>query len=284
MPTTGETAAQPVLVEELRQCRLLLPRGEHRQLGHLLHPGCVTVVVAFVAGLFGPAVTGGWSSRLSHGDAAIARRLTVFDASSYSATGLNGPGLAGLAYAAVGPVAPLVLSIGFLLLGAAVAPAAHRSPYPHPPPSPRSRFLATIGTGLGTVAGSRRLLAATCSSFVTYTGVGFFTVALPLIGAARFGSAGHGSMLLMVMPAMALVANAVLSRLDALGSPLLVLILATLVSAVGLLAMSLPWAMLVLAGIVLARGTAPSLPPSSKSAGTSPRRQSVLRSSPPGRV
>jgi|SRR5690625_3019166 len=211
----------------------------------------IAVTVAFLAGLFGPAVTGGWSSRLSHADPWIARRLTVFDASSYSVTGLIAPGLAGLGYAAVGPVAPLVLSIGFLLLGAAVAPAAHHRANPGLPAAPPQRFLAVIGTGFGAVAGSRLLLAATSSSFLTYAGVGFFTVALPLIGAAQFRSAGHGSLLLVVMAAMALIANGVLSRLDALGSPVLVLTIATLVSAVGLLAMGLPWAVLVVAGAVL---------------------------------
>lgn len=212
----------------------------------------VAIVTAFAAGLFGPAVTGGWSSRLSHTDAAITRRLTVFDASSYSATGLIGPGLAGLAYATVGPIAPLVFSMGLLLLGAAMAPAAHRGSAPIPSTSTsRPGFVAAIGTGLGAVAGSRRLLAATCSSFVTYAGVGFFTVALPLIGETQFGSAGYGSMLLMVMAMTALLANALLSHFDALGSPVLVLTLATLVSAAGLLTMSLPWAVLVVAGIAL---------------------------------
>ncbi|MFJ8915718.1 MFS transporter [Amycolatopsis sp. NPDC102389] len=166
------------------------------------------IVVAVAAGLLNPALAGGWTAQLPnvHGTTPLARASTL-DAMTFTAASLAGPGLAGLVAAYAGAPAAVALAI---TLVAAAFPAAWSLPAAEAKPArPIRRHLAD---GFAVLLRNRALLRATATSTVSFAGIGIAVVCYPLLGAQRLGNPGFGALLLTVLAAASLAANAVLAR------------------------------------------------------------------------
>ncbi|UMP04279.1 MFS transporter [Amycolatopsis sp. EV170708-02-1] len=166
------------------------------------------IVVAVAAGLLNPALAGGWTAQLPHVRGAIPlERASTLDAMTFTAASLAGPGLAGLVAAYAGAPAAVALAI---TLVAAAFPAAWSLPATDAKPTrPIRRQLAD---GFAVLFRNRALLRATATSTVSFVGIGIAVVCYPLLGAQRLGNPGFGALLLTVLAAASLVANAVLAR------------------------------------------------------------------------
>lgn len=190
---------------------------------------------AFAAGLFGPAVAGGWSATLTSDDPLSARRLVAFDAASYSAAGLIGPVLVGAIFAVSGRFAPLVTTIALLLVGAGCA-LSIRAPrdaeeIQHVAPT---TVADDLRAGVAAIVRSGALASSTVVSCVTFLGLGILVVLAPRIGEDRLGTPAAGAALLAVVAGAALVANVAVARRSGLDRPLLVLAWSTGLVVVGL--------------------------------------------------
>ncbi|WP_410602300.1 MFS transporter [Amycolatopsis sp. lyj-90] len=166
------------------------------------------IAVAVAAGLLNPALAGGWTAQLPHvrGATPLARASTL-DAMTFTAASLAGPGLAGLVAAYAG--APAAVAVAITLVAVAF-PAAWSLPAVEAKPAkPIRRRLAD---GFAVLFHNRALLRATATSTVSFAGIGIAVVCYPLLGAQRLGNPGFGALLLTVLAAASLVANAVLAR------------------------------------------------------------------------
>ncbi|WP_245899049.1 MFS transporter [Nonomuraea indica] len=211
-------------------------------------PDAALVAVAALAGLLGPALTGGWTSQLPlvvPPDRLA--RANALDAISYNVAGLVGPAaVAAVAAATSGQTAVLVSAA---LLLAAVPPAwtlPPRRPTPAPGNATASDATATDGAasdgaatddttttgaaaggtaaggaalrrelaaGFGAIARNASLRRATATSMVSFCGVAVLVVGTPLLGAELTGEASYGALLLAVTAAAALAANTAAARL-----------------------------------------------------------------------
>ncbi|RSM78325.1 MFS transporter [Amycolatopsis sp. WAC 01375] len=166
------------------------------------------IAVAVAVGLLNPALAGGWTAQLPNvrGMTPLARASTL-DAMTFTAASLAGPGLAGLVAAYAG--APAAVAVAITLVAAAF-PAAWSLPAAEAKPAtPIRRQLAD---GFTVLFRNRALLRATSTSTVSFVGIGVAVVCYPLLGAQRLGNPGFGALLLTVLAAASLVANAVLAR------------------------------------------------------------------------
>lgn len=214
-------------------------------------PLAATVAVAAVAGLFAPAVSAGWSSQLP-GLAPSAKlpRAHTWDAMTFDVAGLTAPALVGALAATAGAPAAVVGSVA--LLGAAL-PAAWRLPERDTAPSgARSRTLPG-----GPVAAARAILRApplaraTAISVICCVAQGALVACTPQLGVRVFGAAGWGVLLLSVLAASALSANALLARRRPSLDPDAVVRVSALVQACGLLLTTSGRPTLVVAGFVV---------------------------------
>jgi hypothetical protein len=200
-------------------------------LGRLPFPA--TLLLALAAGTLAPSVSGGWSSRLPE-------PRYQLDAASYSVGALLGPALAGLAAAAAGARFALLV-VALLLLAA--APAAWRLP-------PARGAPVSLRHGLSAIVRTRPLLRITASSMLAYLGTGMLIVACPLLGQRYLGSPDRGALLLSVIAATSLAANAVLARWPLPLAPDLVFALATVVAGLAYLAIAAGcWPVVALVGV-----------------------------------
>ncbi|TKG69112.1 MFS transporter [Prauserella endophytica] len=168
----------------------------------------LVVAVALGAGLLNPALSGGWTAQLPRlVDTRTLPRANGLDAMTFGGASLAGPALAGVLASAFG--APVALVAAIVLVAAAI-PAALALPSQQP--APRTRLLHDLLAGIRAIGASRSLLRATATSVVSFAGFGMLLVATPLLGEQRFGDAGLGALLLSVLAATALLANAVLAR------------------------------------------------------------------------
>ncbi|WP_339151509.1 MFS transporter [Streptomyces sp. F41] len=228
-------------------------------------PVAVTLLVAAVTGLLGPALSGGWTAQLPRTvPAGRLPRANALDAMTFGVAGLAGPALAGgVAEAAGAPTAVVVSAV----LIAAAAPAAWRlppvsgqAPAPVSGPTAKSRAAPLIGvvaSGVRAIAGSRSLARATLTSVLSCAAQGMMTACLPLLGERAVGGAGFGAALLSCAALSALLANAVLARYPHAVAPDTVLWAAPLLqaAALGLAAAGEPVALVVAVGVVgLAEG------------------------------
>lgn len=166
------------------------------------------IAVAVAAGLLNPALAGGWTAQLPHvrGDIPL-QKASAWDAMTFTAASLAGPGLAGLVAAYAG--APAAVAVAIVLVAAAF-PAAWTLPAAEAKPAkPLRRQLAD---GFSVLFRNRKLLRATATSTVSFVGIGIAVVCYPLLGAHRLGNPGFGALLLTVLAAASLAANAVLAR------------------------------------------------------------------------
>jgi MFS family permease len=136
-------------------------------------------------------------------------RLTVWDAASFNAAGLVGPGLAGLLALSLGARWGAYLVAALLLTA---APFAARLPR-------RTTIAAALGVDprprWHPVWAQRRLIRATLTSALSYFGMGMLWVGAPLLGLSAAHRAGLGSLLLSVLSAAALIFSLGLGRWSA---------------------------------------------------------------------
>jgi MFS family permease len=181
-------------------------------------PAAAAVLVALAAGLFSPAVAGGWTAQLPR--VVTGRELdrgSALDALTYTAASLAGPALAAAVAAGLG-ARPAVLTAA-ALVALAMPAACSLSRYRPEPPSPAEqragRQLALrrqMAEGFAVIVARRLLLRATVTSAVSYAGVGMLLVCCPVLGAQRLGAPARGALLISAMAVASLAANAALAR------------------------------------------------------------------------
>jgi len=195
--------------------------------GHLPIP--LVVVVALAAGLFNPAVAGGWTAQLPRVVTGPGlARASALDSMSYSAASLAGPALAALIAAALGARWAVVSAAA--LVGLAGPAACSLARYrPAPLAVPVQSAYRQVAAGFAAIVTRRRLLRATVASVVSYVGIGMLLVCFPVLGAQRLGGAPRGALLISAMAAAALIANALLARWPPRGEPDTGVLVSTLV-------------------------------------------------------
>lgn len=177
-------------------------------------PLTAAVPVALAAGLFSPAVAGGWTAQLPR--VVTGRELdrgSVLDALTYTAASLAGPALAAAVAATLG-ARPAVLTAAALValaIPAACSLSRYR-PEPRPPAGPRSGLRRQMAEGFAVIVARRPLLRATVTSAVSYAGIGMLLVCCPVLGAERLGAPARGALLISAMAVASLAANAALAR------------------------------------------------------------------------
>ena len=171
--------------------------------------------IALLAGLFNPAVTGGWTAQLPR--VVTGRELdrgSALDALTFSAASLAGPALAAGVAAGIGARAAVLTAAALVAL--AVPSACSLSRY-RPPAAMRAgqRRVALrrqMAAGFAVIVARRPLLRATVTSVVSYAGIGMLLVCCPLLGAQRLGDPARGALLISAIAVASLTANAILAR------------------------------------------------------------------------
>ncbi|WP_369395408.1 MFS transporter [Streptomyces sp. CG1] len=175
-------------------------------------PFAVTVLIAVLTGLLGPALSGGWTGQLPRVvPADRLPRANALDAMTFGMASLAGPVLAGSVTQALGASTAVVVSAA--LIGSA-APAAWILPGrpERVRDARRGSLISDLVAGLRAIAGKPRLARATLTSAVCCVAQGMLTACVPLLGDRVLGGAGRGALLLSCAAVSALVANAVLAR------------------------------------------------------------------------
>ena len=171
--------------------------------------------IALLAGLFNPAVTGGWTAQLPR--VVTGRELdrgSALDALTFSAASLAGPALAAGVAAGIGARAAVLTAAALVVL--AVPSACSLSRYrPFAAAGAGQRRVALrrqMAAGFAVIAARRPLLRATVTSVVSYAGIGMLLVCCPLLGAQRLGDPARGALLISAIAVASLTANAILAR------------------------------------------------------------------------
>src|SRR5690349_12908581 len=167
--------------------------------------------IALLAGLFNPAVTGGWTAQLPR--VVTGRELdrgSALDALTFSAASLAGPALAAGVAAGLGARAAVLTAAALVAL--AVPSACSLSRYRPGAGQRRVALRRQMAAGFAVIAARRPLLRATVTSVVSYAGIGMLLVCCPLLGAQRLGSPARGALLISAIAVASLTANAILAR------------------------------------------------------------------------
>jgi len=226
----------------------------------------LVVVIALTAGLFNPAVAGGWTSQLPRiVTGPELARGSALDAMTFNTASLAGPALAALIAAGFG--ARLAVIVAAALVGLAVPAASSLRRYPpsRAPGQARAthRQLAThrqVAAGFAAIVARRPLLRATLTSVVSYAGIGMLIVCCPVLGAQRLGGATRGALLISAIAVASLAANAILARRGWRGAPDIGVFVSTLTIGVSMAAAALaPGWLTVLAVAVVGAGEGPQL-------------------------
>jgi hypothetical protein len=172
------------------------------------------------------------------------------------AAALAGPGLAGLLASLAG--APVALAA---VVAAVVAALPVAWLLPGRPRPAAVRLTNRLADGFGVVLRTGPLRRATVASTVSCAGVGMVTVCYPLLGAAHLRGPADGALLMTVLAAASLIANAVFARLPLPLSPDAVVRWSTVVLAAScvLAACANGPAMLVAAAVLAGFGERPQL-------------------------
>ncbi len=177
-------------------------------LGHV--PIWATVGIALLTGLFMPAISGGWSSRLKSfiPHKHLAQAGTI-DAMTFNIAGLVGPAIAGIIAIVFGaPWAIAVLVAVFL----AALPAAWTLPRDKTHIAHRTNFTKEFVRGLSTIRENKKLLRAVSVTAVCYMGIGMLWVLFPLLGKEALGKAGYGGILSSLVSLGALAATIIYAK------------------------------------------------------------------------
>jgi MFS family permease len=229
-------------------------------------PVPLVVVIALAAGLFNPAVAGGWTSQLPRIlPGPELSRGSALDAMTFSAASLAGPALAALVAAGFG--ARLAVMVAAALVGLAVPAACSLRRYPPgraPGPAQVTYRRLTahrqVAAGFAAIVARRPLLRATVTSVVSYAGIGMLIVCCPVLGAQRLGGAARGALLISAIAVASLAANVILARRGGRGDPDIRVFVSTLTIGVSMAAAALaPGWLTVLAVAVVGAGEGPQL-------------------------
>ena len=176
-------------------------------------PLAFVVPVALAAGLFSPAVAGGWTSQLPRTVSGPGLpRASAIDALTFSTASLAGPALAAVTSAWLGARAAVGISAGLVAI-AAPAALSLAAPRPDPTTLPATTLPATppayrppgllrqLADGFTAIWNRRALRRATVTSGVSYLGIGMLLVCCPVIGKQRLGGSAHGALLISAMAA-----------------------------------------------------------------------------------
>lgn len=197
-------------------------------------PFAVIILIAVLAGLLGPALSGGWTAQLPRvvlGD--HLPRANALDAMTFSVASLAGPALAGGVAEALGAPTAVVVSV---LLIALALPATWMLPArPGRARSARTTSLISdLAAGMRVIVGRPSLARATLTSVVSCVAQGMLTACIPLLGERVLGGAGRGAALLSCAAISALAANAVLARFPRSVAPDTIIWASALVQAAAL--------------------------------------------------
>ncbi|GAA3503249.1 MFS transporter [Streptomyces prasinosporus] len=197
-------------------------------------PFAVTVLIAVVTGLLGPALSGGWTSQLPrvvHGDRLL--RANAFDSMTFSVASLAGPVLAGGVAETLG--APTAVVVSAMLITLALPTAWMLPARPGRTRSARTTpVISDLAAGMRIILGKPALARATLTSVIACIAQGMLTACVPLLGERVLGGAGRGAMLLSCMAVSALAASAVLARFPRSIAPDTIIWASALVQAVAL--------------------------------------------------
>jgi hypothetical protein len=220
----------------------------------------LVVVIALTAGLFNPAVAGGWTSQLPRiVTGPELARGSALDAMTFSTASLAGPGLAALIAAGFGARAAVIVAAA--LVGLAVPAACSLRRYlPSRAPGPTKATRRQVAAGFAAIVARRPLLRATVTSVVSYAGIGMLIVCCPVLGAQRLGGATRGALLISAIAVASLAANAILARRGWRRAPDTGVFVSTLIIGVSMAAVALvPGWLTVLAVAVAGAGEGPQL-------------------------
>lgn len=173
-------------------------------LGHATTP--VLAGVALAGGLFRPALSGGWSSRIP--DVIPARalpRASALDGLTFDVAALAAPVLVGGLAMALSPAYAVAGAVIAILLA---VPAAHVTGGAGPGTRAPRRARQHVLTGLRTIAQIGPLRRATVTSVVSYVGVGLLFTSAPLLAQRVLGNVEYGPWLLALIALAALAGNA----------------------------------------------------------------------------
>ncbi|MEU2165472.1 MFS transporter [Streptomyces sp. NPDC019208] len=223
-------------------------------------PFTVTVLIAVVTGLLGPALSGGWTSQLPevvHGDRLL--RANTFDSMTFSVASLAGPALAGGTAETLGAPTAVVVSATLITLALPAAwmlptrPGGARDAQTTP-------LISDLAAGMRIIVGKPALARATLTSVIACIAQGMLTACVPLLGEHALGGAGRGAMLLSCTAVSALVATAVLARFPRSAAPDTIIWAGALVQAVALaLATWSQPVVLIVAAAIVGIGEGPQL-------------------------
>jgi MFS family permease len=218
--------------------------------------------IALLAGLFNPAVTGGWTAQLPR--VVTGRELdrgSALDALTFSAASLAGPALAAAVAAGIGARAAVLTAAALVVLAVPAACSLSRYRPPAADAGPRRVALRRqMAAGFAVIAARRPLLRATVTSVVSYAGIGMLLVCCPLLGAQRLGGAARGALLISAIAVASLTATAILARYPRRRQPDTWVFASTLVIGVSMAAAALAPGWLTLAAVALAgAGEGPQL-------------------------
>jgi MFS family permease len=244
-------------------------------------PVLAVVPVALAAGLFSPAVAGGWTAQLPR--VVTGRELdraSALDALTYTAASLAGPALAAAVTAGLGARTAVLTAAVLVALAipAACSLARYRPGTPDRTgpdgvaldgvtPDRRAPDRPTLhrqmAEGFAVIAARRPLRRATVTSAVSYAGIGMLLTCCPVLGAQRLGTPARGALLISAMAVASLAANAVLARTagrSGPGRPDALVIASTLVMGAGMAATAAAPGWLTLAAVAVAgAGEGPQL-------------------------
>ncbi len=212
-------------------------------------PAPAVVAIALAAGLFNPAVTGGWTAQLPR--IVTGReldRVSAFDALTFNAASLAGPALAAVIAAVLGARTAVLTAAALIVLALPAARSLARYPAtPGPVPAPHRQ----IAAGFAVIATRRPLLRATVTSAVSYVGIGMLLVCCPVLGAQRLGGPARGALLISAIAVASLTANAIAARRPGDGRPDARVFASTLVIGASMAAAALAPGWLTLAAVAL---------------------------------
>jgi MFS family permease len=222
-------------------------------------PVPLVAAIALAAGLFNPAVAGGWTSQLPRmvTGAALSRGFAL-DAMTYSVASLVGPALAALVAAGLGARTAVIVAAALVVLAVPSARSLSRYP-PAPDPhrhvagmaAPRPGPYRQVAAGFAAIVARRPLLRATVTSVVSYVGIGMLLVSCPVLGTQRLGGPARGALLISAIAAASLVANSVLARRPLRGQPDARLLASTLVIGASMAAAAAAPGWLTMAAVAL---------------------------------
>ena len=209
------------------------------------------VLITLAAGLFTPAVAGGWTSQLPRiVTGPVLSRGFALDAMTYSAASLAGPALVAVIAAGLG--ARTAVAAAAALVALAIPSACWLSRYPPVQASaPRPAPYRQVAAGFAAIVTRRPLLRATVTSVVSYAGIGMLLVCCPLLGAQRLGGSARGALLISAIAAASLVVNSILARRPPRGQPDVRVLVSTLVIGVSMAAASVAPGWLTMAAVAL---------------------------------